>query len=95
VSAPACRHPFRSFVVMADGQFPGGVDLAWPEARLIVECEGAHHVEETQIRRDDRRYERLVAAGWRIIRLSSADLQNLADVVSRIARALGSPLFAG
>jgi hypothetical protein len=87
--------PVPQFVVMADGEFLGRVDLAWPEARLIVEYEGAHHFEETQIRRDDRRYERLVAAGWRIIRLSSADLQNLADVVSRIARALGSPLLAG
>ena len=87
--------PVPQFVVMADGQFLGRVDLAWPEARLIVEYEGAHHFEETQIRRDDRRYERLVAAGWRVIRLSSADLQNLADVVSRIARALGSPLLAG
>jgi hypothetical protein len=87
--------PVPQFVVMADGQFLGRVDLAWPEARLIVEYEGAHHFEETQIRRDDRRYERLVAAGRRVIRLSSADLQNLADVVSRIARALGSPLLAG
>ena len=87
--------PVPQFVVMAEGQFLGRVDLAWPEARLIVEYEGAHHFEETQIRRDDRRYERLVAAGWRVIRLSSADLQNLADVVSRIARALGSPLLAG
>ena len=87
--------PVPQFVVMADGQFLGRVDLVWPEARLIVEYEGAHHFDEVQIRRDDRRYERLVAAGWRVIRLSSADLRDMGDVVSRIARALGRPLAAG
>ncbi|MFD2092035.1 endonuclease domain-containing protein [Blastococcus deserti] len=87
--------PVPQFVVTANGQFLGRVDLAWPEARLIVEYEGAHHFDELHIRRDDRRYERLVAAGWRVIRLSWADLRDLADAVSRIARALGLPLTAG
>jgi very-short-patch-repair endonuclease len=87
--------PVPQLVVMANGQFLGRVDLAWPEARLVVEYEGAHHFDDVHIRRDDRRYERLVAAGWRVIRLSSADLHYLADAVSRIARALGWPLIAG
>jgi hypothetical protein len=86
--------PVPQFVVVAEGQFLGRVDLAWPEARLIVEYEGSHHFDELQIRRDDRRYERLVAAGWRVIRLSSADLWDMADVVMRIGRALGWPLTA-
>jgi len=71
------------------------VDLAWPEHGLIVEYEGAHHFDDLQIRRDDRRYERLVAAGWRVIRLSAADLRDMAAVVERIGRALTQHLFAG
>lgn len=87
--------PVPQFVVLASGEFLGKVDLAWPDHRLIVEYEGAHHFDDLQIRRDDRRYERLVAAGWRVIRLSAADLRDMEAVVGRIARALGSVLSAG
>jgi hypothetical protein len=87
--------PEPQFVVLVDGNFLGRVDLAWPHARLIVEYEGAHHFDELQIRRDDRRYERLVAAGWRVIRLSAADLRDLDAVVARIAGALGHPPGVG
>jgi hypothetical protein len=87
--------PVPQYVVTGGGEFLGRVDLAWPEARLIVEYEGAHHFDELQIRRDDQRYRRLTAAGWRVIRLSSADLRDLAAVVARIASLLGYPLTAG
>jgi Protein of unknown function (DUF559) len=87
--------PVPQFEVVVGGEILGRVDLAWPEARLIVEYEGAYHFDELQIRRDDHRYERMVAAGWRVIRLSSADLRNLDDVVARIRTALGWPLTAG
>jgi hypothetical protein len=80
--------PVPQFEVVVDGVFLGQVDLAWPEAKLIVEYEGAYHFDELQIRKDDARYERLVAAGWRVIRLSSFDLYDLASVVSRVAEAL-------
>jgi len=87
--------PIPQFVVVVDGEFLGKVDLAWPDRGVIVEYEGAHHFDELQIRRDDRRYERLVAAGWRVIRLSAADLRDLDAVVERIARALGRGVIAG
>lgn len=87
--------PIPQFVVVVDGEFLGKVDLAWPDRGVIVEYEGAHHFDDLQIRRDDRRYERLVAAGWRVIRLSAADLRDMAAVVERIGRALTQHLFAG
>jgi hypothetical protein len=87
--------PIPQFIVVAAGEFLGRVDLAWPEHRVIVEYEGAHHFDELQIRRDDRRYERLVAAGWRVIRLSAADLRNMDAVVERIGRALDEASIAG
>ncbi|MGY1805623.1 DUF559 domain-containing protein [Blastococcus sp. SYSU D00922] len=71
-----------------DGAFLGRVDLAFPEARLAIEYEGAYHFEEGQIVRDDERIARLVAAGWRVVRLSAVDLRDLAAVVERIRREL-------
>lgn len=87
--------PVPQFDVHAGGEFLGRVDLAWPEARLIVEYEGAYHFDDLQIRRDDRRYQALVAAGWRVIRLSAADLRDMDAVVARIAHALAEPVIAG
>jgi hypothetical protein len=85
--------PVPQFVVVEAGEFLGCVDLAWPEARLIVEYEGAHHFEGLQIVKDDERYRRLEEAGWRVIRLSAADMRDMQAVVARIARALGGAFF--
>jgi hypothetical protein len=68
------------------------VDLAWPDARLIVEYDGDYHFDGLQIVRDDVRLSWLVAAGWRIIRLSAADLRDLDGVVRRIEAELRTPL---
>jgi hypothetical protein len=80
----AGRAPVPQYEVRADGVFMARVDLAFPEALLAVEYEGAYHFEGTQIIRDDERIARLHAAGWRVIRLSAADLRDLDDVVRRI-----------
>ena len=80
--------PVPQFVVLEKGEFLGRVDLAWPEQRLIVEYEGAYHFDGMQIRRDDERYRRLVAAGWRVIRLSAADLRDMPGIVARIEAGL-------
>ena len=80
--------PIPQYVVQEAGVFLGQVDLAWPEAKLVVEYEGAYHFDELQIRKDDRRYARLIAAGWRVVRLSSIDLHDLDAVVRRIGDAL-------
>ena len=81
-------HPVPQFEVVHEGSFLGQVDLAWLEAKLVVEYEGAYHFDELQIRKDDDRYAALVAAGWRVIRLSSVDLRDLDAVVARIRAAL-------
>jgi hypothetical protein len=80
--------PVPQFVVIEGGVFLGKVDLAWPEARLIVEYEGPHHFDAAQIEEDDARYAALRAAGWRVIRLANADLRDLDVVVDRIRAAL-------
>jgi hypothetical protein len=83
--------PVPQYEVLVDG-LELHVDLAFPEARLAVEYEGAYHFEETQIVRDDARYALLVAAGWRILRLSSADLRDLDGVIRRIQHELARAL---
>ena len=88
-------HPIPQFEVFEEGIFLGQVDLAWPEAKLIVEYEGEYHFDGVQIVKDDGRYERLIAAGWRVIRLSSADLRNLDGVVRRIRAELAEGPAAG
>jgi hypothetical protein len=80
--------PVPQFAVVEDGEFLGAVDLAWPEVKLMVEYEGAYHFDGVQIAKDDVRYARLMAAGWRVIRLSSADLRDMDGVVARIKAAL-------
>jgi hypothetical protein len=80
--------PVPQFVVTESGRWLAQVDLAWPEAKLVVEYEGAYHFEGTQIVKDDGRYARLLAAGWQVIRLLAADLKDLDAVVVRIRGAL-------
>jgi Protein of unknown function (DUF559) len=87
--------PVPQFAVVENGAFLGEVDLAWPEAKLVVEYEGEYHFEGLQIARDDRRYERLTAAGWRVVRLSSFDLRDMDAVISRIRTLLAEEPDAG
>lgn len=87
-------HPIPQFEVWEDFVFLGAVDLAWPEAKLIVEYEGEYHFDGVQIVRDDGRYAALEAAGWRVIRLGSFDLRHLDAVVARIEAVLSTTVTA-
>jgi very-short-patch-repair endonuclease len=80
--------PVPQFRVLAAGIELARVDLGFPEARLAVEYEGAYHFDADQIIRDDARYARLRAAGWRVIRLAAHDLRDLDGVVARVRAAL-------
>ncbi len=80
--------PVPQFEVCHDGTFVARVDLAFPEVRLAIEYEGAHHFVDDQIPRDDERLERLRDAGWRVIRVSAADMRDLDGLLDRIRAAL-------
>jgi hypothetical protein len=80
--------PVPQHDVFDDGEWLGRIDLAFPEAKIAIEYEGAYHFEDDQILRDDVRYARLRAAGWTVIRLSAADLRDLEGVVIRIRTTL-------
>jgi len=80
--------PVPQFVIEEGGCFLAQADLVWPEHKVVVEYEGAYHFDGPQIDKDDLRYARLIAAGWRVIRLSSADLHDLDATVAKIRAAL-------
>lgn len=71
----------------AAGQFLGCIDLAYPDLKIAIEYEGAHHwMTAEQIQRDIDRLDRLVEAGWRIVRLTKGHVfNNPAEVVRRVS----------
>jgi very-short-patch-repair endonuclease len=84
VPKPELQHVIRT----AAGEFRA--DLAWPELKVLVEFDGDVHRERGVFVRDLRRQNALVAAGWTVLRFSSADVLGRPDeVVSQVLRALG------
>ncbi len=71
------------------GAFLGRADLAWPDHRVLVEFDGNVHRDRDVFVNDVRRQNQLVAAGWVVLRFTSADvLGRPDDVVAQIRRAL-------
>lgn len=73
-----------------DGIFIGCVDLAYPSLKIAVEYEGDHHrTSPEQWQRDLEKHDRLVAEGWRVIRVSRAHIFRTPNLfIGRVARAL-------
>ncbi|HLM64191.1 MAG TPA: DUF559 domain-containing protein [Acidimicrobiales bacterium] len=67
------------------------VDLLYEEARLVVEVDGhATHSTRRQRQADAERQARLVAAGWRVVRVTYEDVVERPDhVVAVVAELLG------
>jgi very-short-patch-repair endonuclease len=65
------------------------VDFCWPEARLILETDSEWHDDTLARKRDARRDELLVAAGWLVIRVRWHDVvEAQAATAERIRRVL-------
>jgi hypothetical protein len=73
-----------------DGMFIAALDQAYPALRVGVEYEGEHHrTDAHQWTRDIRRYERLAAEGWIIVRVTKEMLfHQPARFVARVRAAL-------
>jgi len=85
-------HPPELQLEVRDGRggFLARADLAWPDSRVIVEFDGDVHRQRDVFVKDARRQNRLVAAGWTVLRFTSADvLGRPAEVIAEIRRALG------
>ena len=69
------------------GMFVGRPDLYYPEESLAIEYDGATHRES--LASDNRRQNRLIDAGYRVLRFSASDvLGDPASVVSIVRRAV-------
>jgi very-short-patch-repair endonuclease len=67
-------------------------DICWLSGRLVVEVDGAHHLDEPQTAHDQRRTEVLQSRGMRVIRFFANDVLKHPDAVERmIYRALTEP----
>jgi very-short-patch-repair endonuclease len=66
------------------------VDFVWPEARLLVETDGwKAHGTRSAFERDRRRDAELLAAGWRVLRVSYERLEREPEwIAARLAEAL-------
>lgn len=83
---PVAQHP----VLDDDRREALWLDLAYPRHRLGVEYDGGQHFATPEAARADaRRHTRLVAAGWRVLRYTAADLRDAPDrIVDDVRRAL-------
>lgn len=72
----------------AEGIAIGRADLYYPEQRLIIEFDGGVH--RSSLVADNRRQNRLIQAGYTLLRFTSADLQNQAVVVAQVRSMLRS-----
>jgi very-short-patch-repair endonuclease len=90
IHAAGLPAPELQFVVLsAGGAFVGRADMAWPDRKVIVEFDGDVHRQRDVFVRDLRRQNELVAAGWTILRFSSADvLGRPGEVIASIRAAL-------
>ena len=68
------------------------VDLLWPRERLVVEFDGfGYHSSRRSFERDRLRDQRLVAAGYRVIRVTARQLDRTPEaVLARVAAALAT-----
>lgn len=63
-------------------QWIGRVDFAWPESRVVLECDGyEHHSSYDAFIRDRRRWSELTRAGWRVVVVSWRDVVDDPDYV--------------
>jgi len=67
---PALEHR----VLAADGSFVAQVDLAYPEHKLAIELDSIRwHLNHDSFRRDPRRRNKLILAGWTVLNFTWAD----------------------
>jgi hypothetical protein len=75
--------------VMDAGQLVARVDIAWPLWKVGIECDGyRYHSKREQLDRDSARQNRLMALGWRLVRVTWAQFRTEPEVIIAVVRAL-------
>jgi len=68
----------------AAGSFLGRADLYYPQARLVIEYDGANH--RDRMTEDLRRQNAILGAGFRLLRFTFADVKERPDSVAAQVR---------
>lgn len=82
--------PVPQYEVRHDGRFVARVDMAYPEHKLAIEYDGLWHGAPGQLGRDRRRLNAVVAAGWRVVHVTAADLHKVDRIVAAVRVALAA-----
>jgi hypothetical protein len=84
--------PVTQYVVRHRGRWIGRVDFAWPELRVVVECDGYEfHSERDAFERDRQRWNALTTAGWRVVLVTWRQVaEQPEEVVDLVASALAT-----
>jgi very-short-patch-repair endonuclease len=73
------------------GMFVARVDLAYPEIKLVIECDSyKYHSSRSGWEKDHKRGNPIVAAGWGILRATWGDLTNSADFLQALGDTFAS-----
>ncbi|MGO4300801.1 hypothetical protein [Leifsonia sp. RAF41] len=73
------------------GEFVARADLSYPASRIALEYEGdIHRVDRATWMKDIARRERVEDLGWRMVRVTAADLRSPHALVSRVRHLLRS-----
>jgi very-short-patch-repair endonuclease len=80
--------PFETRYQVVTGGRVVLLDLAWPDRRVAVECDGwgAHGRSRARFESDRRRDNDLIAAGWTVVHLTSAMSDD--EIRAAVARVL-------
>ena len=90
------RPEVNAWITDAAGNVLGRGDLVFREYWVIVEYDGWHHERDARQRQKDHlRRERLEAAGWRLIVITSADMSNPIGIVKRVDTVLRDAGYRG
>jgi len=77
--------PVQQAVIRVDGRFVARVDFLWRAARLIVEVDGlGKYAEPGALQAEKSRQNRLIAAGYTVLRFTWADIHQRPDAVVRM-----------
>ncbi len=94
VQAEALPLPLAQFDVRVDGKFLARVDFAYPEQLVAVELDGyAYHSDQVAFARDRERQNRVLMAGFKLLRYTARDLIHRPEQVAfELREALAFPV---
>ncbi len=87
LAAAGIERPVTQFVIRDSGRFLGRVDLAWPVRHVALEMDGFRfHSDPRSFVSDRERGNRIVAAGWALLRTTPASVREAPHLVAADVR---------